>query len=103
MKFLCSDKCRVKCQDKFNEDVRQQIFDEFYKLGDKSIQSQQLYSPIPENETLRKRGKDKKNNWRSFTREYHLMNKCEKNISLSDNVSEHFFNRREKDLIIITK
>ena len=78
MKNPCDEKCRMKCQEQFSEDIRQQIFNGFYELGNKDIQSQHLCSLVTEVETTEKKGKDKENSRRSFTRHYHLIKKGEK-------------------------
>ena len=68
----------MKCQEKFHENSRIQIFNDFYSCADKSIQSQQLATLVSEHETARKRGADPSNSRRSMSREYHLVKKGEK-------------------------
>ena len=37
-----TEKCKLKCQDSFPEEVRRKIFSDFYSAGDKLLQSQQI-------------------------------------------------------------
>ena len=37
-----TEKCKLKCQDSFSEEVCRKIFSDFYSAGDKLLQSQQI-------------------------------------------------------------
>lgn len=73
MKLPCNEKCRIGCSKLFSEEERQKIFEEFYALGDKSLQSTQLASLVIQQSKNRTR-KRKENNTRNrqFSRTYHF-------------------------------
>ena len=78
MKPPCNENCRLKCREKFPEEIRRQIFESFYASGDRNVQTQQLATLVTERETARKRGANPESSRRNFSREYSLMKKGER-------------------------
>ena len=76
MKPPCSQKCRLKCNDSFNHIERSKIFEDFYKLADKSKQSHQIAALVSQASKKRSTTENKENHVakrnREFSRTYTL-------------------------------
>ena len=75
LKPPCGPKCRLRCHEKFSEEMRSQIFTEFYASADKATQSQQLSSLVTVHPKKKPRNKENVNSRRKNTREYFLLSK----------------------------
>ena len=76
MKPPCPQKCRLKCNDSFNHIERSKIFEDFYKLADKSKQSHQIAALVSQASKKRSTTENKENHVakrnREFSRTYTL-------------------------------
>ena len=69
-----TEKCKLKCQDSFPEEVRRKIFSDFYSAGDKLLQSQQIARLVSQHQKEQARTKDTNvESRRNYSRVYKLL------------------------------
>ena len=75
LKPPCGEKCRLECSKNFPEEIRLQIFNDFYATGNRELQQQQLSNLVSVHPKKRPRDKENVNSRQINTREYSLSKK----------------------------